>query len=68
MPPMPGRGVRTVASDLRFLQFLEPGQQPTHSLLALQHSQRVWGAAEQVANRVQLQHLAGSLDIVRRWR
>ena len=57
-----------VASDRRFLQFLEPGQQPTHSLPALRHSQRVWGAVEQVANRVQLQHLAGSLDVVRRWR
>ena len=50
------------------MHFLIPGQQLTHSLPALRHSHRVWGALEQVANRVQLQHLAGSLDVERRWR
>jgi hypothetical protein len=65
---MPGSGVRTVASDRQFLQFLIPGQQLTHSLPVLRHSHRVWVALEQVANWVQLQHLAGSLDDVRRWR
>jgi hypothetical protein len=68
MPPVPGTGVRAVASDRGFLQFRSPGQQPTHSLPARRHSQQVWGALEQVANRVQLQHLAGLLDVARHWR
>ncbi len=68
MPPMPGRGVRTVASDCRFLHFAVPGQQLTHSLPALRHSQQVWVALEQLANLVQLQHVAGSLDVERCWR
>jgi hypothetical protein len=68
MPPMPGRGVRTVASDCQFLHFAVPGQQLTHSLPALRHSQRVWVALEQLANLVRLQHVAGSLDVERRWR
>ncbi len=37
-----------------------------HSLPALRHLQRVWVALEQLANLVQLQHLAGSFE--RRWR
>ncbi len=68
MPPMPGTGVQAMALDRRFLQFRLPGQQPMHSLPARQHSQRVWGALEQVANRVQLQHLAGSLNVEHHWR
>jgi hypothetical protein len=68
MPPMLGRGVRAVASDRRFRQFLAPGQQPMHSLPTLRHLQWIWGAFKQVANRVQLQHLGGLLNVVRRWR
>ena len=65
---MPGSGVRAVASERRFMHFLIPGQQLTYSLPELRHSHRVWGALEQVANQVQLQHLAGSLDVERCWR
>jgi hypothetical protein len=50
------------------MHFLIPGQQLTYSLPELWHLHRVWVALEQVANRVQLQHLAGSLDVERRWR
>ena len=50
------------------MHFLIPGQQLTYSLPELRHSHRVWGALEQVANQVQLQHLAGSLDVVCHWR
>ncbi len=64
---MPGGGVQAIALDQRFWQFCLPGQQPTHSLPTRRHSQRVWGAFEQVANRVQLLHLAGLLDVKRCW-
>jgi hypothetical protein len=59
---MPGGGVRIIASDQRFLHFVDPGQQLTHSLPALQHLHRDWVALKHAANLVQLQHLAGSLD------
>jgi hypothetical protein len=61
-PPVPGGGVRTIASDQRFLHFANPRQQLTHSLPALQHLHRDWVALKHAANLVQLQHLAGSLE------
>ncbi len=60
--PVSGGGVRTIASDQRFLHFANPGQQLTHFLPALQHSHQDWVALEHATNLVQLQHLAGSLD------
>ena len=50
------------------MHFAVPGQQLTHSLPTLRHSQRVWVALEQLANLVQLQHVAGLLDVERHWR
>ncbi len=61
-PPMPGGGVRMIASDQQFLHFVNPGQQLTHSLPTLQHLHRDWVALKHAANLVQLQHLAGSID------
>ncbi len=60
--PFPVGGVRTIASDQRFLHFANPGQQLMHSLPALQHSHWDCASLEHAANLVQLQHLAGSLD------
>ena len=39
-----------------------------HSLPAQQQAQRVWVELEQLANLVELQHLAGSLNVKRCWR
>ncbi len=71
MPPVPGGGVQTIASDRRFLHFSNPRQQLTHSLPALQHLHQDWVVLEHAANLVQLQHHAGSLyddDRLCRWR
>ncbi len=59
-PPVPGGGVRTIASDQRFLHFANPGQQLTHSLPTLRHLHQDWVTLEHATNLVQLQHLAGS--------
>ncbi len=59
---MPKGGVQTIASDQRFLHFINPWQQLTHSLPTLQYLHQDWVVLEHAANLVQLQHLAGSLD------
>jgi hypothetical protein len=60
--PIPGGGLRTIASDQWFLHFANPWQWLMHSFPALRHLHRDWVPLEHAANLVLLQHLAWLLD------